>query len=64
MTTFQIFKDRENAVEKENRVFGNGIKMGVGKAGIVKRTTLATLSNVIDQNRMGTEKPVSFIYFF
>uniref|UniRef100_A0A336MS83 Cyclin-A2 n=1 Tax=Culicoides sonorensis TaxID=179676 RepID=A0A336MS83_CULSO len=53
MATFKIFEDRENATEKENRVLGGPSKMVLGKAGIEKRTTLAVLSNVIDQNRKG-----------
>lgn len=58
MATFQIFEDRENAGEKENQVALGGIKLGVGKPGMEKRTTLATLNNVIDQqNRI--EKSVS-----
>lgn len=61
MATFQIFEDHGNAVEKENRGVGNGIKMGVGKPGMEKRTTLALLNNVIEQNRGDLiEKPVSF----
>lgn len=62
MATFQTFEDRENAVEKENRVVGGGIKMGVGKPGMEKRTTLALLNNVIYQNRGDVidNKPVSF----
>lgn len=64
MATFQIFEDRENPIEKENRVVGGAIKMGVGKPGMEKRTTLALLNNVIDQNRGDlTEKqqPVSHL---
>lgn len=62
MATFQTFEDRENAVEKENRVVGGGMKMGVGKPGMEKRTTLALLNNVIYQNRGDVidNKPVSF----
>lgn len=63
MAAFQIFEDRENPIEKENRVHGPGIKMGIsGKSGMEKRATLAVLNNVIDQNRGElVEKPVSLI---
>ncbi|XP_063696227.1 G2/mitotic-specific cyclin-A [Culicoides brevitarsis] len=57
MAAFQIFEDRENPVEKENRVHGGGIKMGVGKAALEKRSTLAVLNNVIDRTEMHSEKP-------
>lgn len=61
MATFQIFEDCPIGVEKENRVVGGGIKMGVSKPGMEKRTTLALINNVIEANRGDfTEKPVSF----